>query len=92
MIAAAENTTANAPRVVHQIGALFFVSPENEIWRVHDTDYTGTARLAPSANLGVRARVFVAATGTLTLTHHFTARDSRSLDPRDLLEQLDRTC
>lgn len=91
MIAAAENT-ANAPRVVHQPGALFFVSPENEIWRVHDTDYTGTARLVPSANDRVRARVFVAATGSLTLTHHFTARDSRSLDARDLLAQLDRTC
>jgi hypothetical protein len=83
------DTANNSPRVVLQPGALFLMTPEGEVWRVHDTDQNGTSRTPPSTNLGVRARLFVAATSGLTLIHRFPARNSRAIDAATLLEQLD---
>jgi hypothetical protein len=86
----ANSTTSASPKVILQPGALFFQTPEGELWRVHDTDQKGASRAAPSANLGVKARLFVAIAGNgLALIHHFPAQSSRAVDASALLAQLD---
>ena len=83
-------TDNRQPKVVLQPGAVFFMTAEGEIWRVHDTDQKGSMRSAPAASIGVRARIFEAADGSgLTLIHHFPACSSRGVDAKALLEQLD---
>jgi len=88
-------STNRSAKVIVQPNAVFFQTPEGEIWRVHDTDHGGTSRAAPSPSMNVKARIFVAADASgLTLIHHFPARSSRGVDAKALLEQLDNaaTC
>lgn len=84
------NSINRSPKVVLQPGAVFFMTAEGEVWRVHDTDQNGTTRTVPSANVTAPARLFVSADASgLTLIHRFPKRNSRAIDAASLLEQLD---